>query len=140
MLVTDPSLLIGPYLRHEALASYRIEGTQVSLSDVFQADAVKRNRPASVARSRRLISIRESYHSEAIKERSSLPQLVDIIVRNPLVTVKSVQTESRSGPTGHRPKSTNTLATHKDGPTSYEQLSFWIARTTPCGPVRAAPA
>ena len=37
-LITDPSLLIGPYLRREALASTRIEGTQASLSDVFQAE------------------------------------------------------------------------------------------------------
>ncbi|WP_230008609.1 Fic/DOC family N-terminal domain-containing protein, partial [Microbacterium sp. Bi128] len=38
MLITDPSLLIGPYLRREALASSRIEGTQASLSEVFQAE------------------------------------------------------------------------------------------------------
>src|SRR5659263_97775 len=38
MLIRDPSLLIGPYLRREALASSRIEGTQASLSDVFQAE------------------------------------------------------------------------------------------------------
>ena len=37
-LITDPSLLIGPYLRREALASTRIEGTQASLSEVFQAE------------------------------------------------------------------------------------------------------
>lgn len=38
LLITDPSLLIGPYLRREALASSRIEGTQASLSDVFQSE------------------------------------------------------------------------------------------------------
>ena len=38
MLVTDPGLLIGPYLRREALASSQIEGTQASLSEVFQAE------------------------------------------------------------------------------------------------------
>ena len=37
-LIRDPSLLIGPYLRREALASSRIEGTQASLSDVFTAE------------------------------------------------------------------------------------------------------
>lgn len=37
-LITDPSLLIGPYLRREALASSRIEGTQASLSEVFQSE------------------------------------------------------------------------------------------------------
>ncbi|MCL2471412.1 MAG: Fic family protein [Propionibacteriaceae bacterium] len=38
MLITDPSLLIGPYERREALASSRIEGTQASLSDVFRSE------------------------------------------------------------------------------------------------------
>ena len=38
VFITDPSLLIGPYLRREALASSRIEGTQASLSDVLQAE------------------------------------------------------------------------------------------------------
>ncbi|AKT50271.1 Fic family protein [Arsenicicoccus sp. oral taxon 190] len=37
-LITDPSTLIGPYLRREALASSRIEGTQASLSDLLQAE------------------------------------------------------------------------------------------------------
>ena len=38
MIITDANLLIGPYLRREALASSRIEGTQTSLSDVFQSE------------------------------------------------------------------------------------------------------
>jgi Fic family protein len=35
----DPHLLIRPYLRREAVASTRIEGTQSSLSDVLSAEA-----------------------------------------------------------------------------------------------------
>lgn len=38
MIITDPGLLIGPYLRREALASSRIEGTQASLSEIFQSE------------------------------------------------------------------------------------------------------
>lgn len=38
-LITDPQLLVGPYITREALASSRIEGTQASLADVFQAEA-----------------------------------------------------------------------------------------------------
>jgi len=38
-LVRDPELLVGPYLRREAIASSRIEGTQASLSDLLQAEA-----------------------------------------------------------------------------------------------------
>jgi Fic family protein len=38
-LLRDPHLLVRPYVTREALASSRIEGTQASLSDVFQAAA-----------------------------------------------------------------------------------------------------
>jgi len=38
-LITDPHLLIGPYVTREALASSRIEGTQASLAEVLQAGA-----------------------------------------------------------------------------------------------------
>ena len=38
-LVPNPHLLIRPYLLREALSSTRIEGTQASLADVFEAQA-----------------------------------------------------------------------------------------------------
>jgi len=38
-LLPQPHLLVGPYLRREAVASTRIEGTQASLVDVFDAEA-----------------------------------------------------------------------------------------------------
>jgi Fic family protein len=38
-LLPDPQLLVRPYLRREAVASTRIEGTQASLVDVFDAEA-----------------------------------------------------------------------------------------------------
>lgn len=38
-LLPDPNLLVQPYLRREALASTRIEGTQASLIEVFDAEA-----------------------------------------------------------------------------------------------------
>ena len=38
-LVRDPELLIGPYIRREAVSSSRIEGTEASLSDVLRAEA-----------------------------------------------------------------------------------------------------
>jgi len=40
-LLPNPHLLIRPYVAREALASSRIEGTQASLSDVFDAQARK---------------------------------------------------------------------------------------------------
>lgn len=53
--------------------------------------AVRAQADDAVARSRRLIDIREDYHQEAIRERSNLARLVEIIVRNPFVTVRSVE-------------------------------------------------
>jgi Fic family protein len=38
-LLPHPHLLVGPYLRREAVASTRIEGTQASLIEVFDAEA-----------------------------------------------------------------------------------------------------
>lgn len=43
-MLRDPRLLMRPYAVREALASARIEGTQASLTDVFQAEA-GRTRP-----------------------------------------------------------------------------------------------
>ena len=37
--VPNPHLLIGPFMRREAVLSSRIEGTQASLSDVFMYEA-----------------------------------------------------------------------------------------------------
>jgi Fic family protein len=38
-LLPNPNLLIRPYLLREALSSTRIEGTQASMTDVFESDA-----------------------------------------------------------------------------------------------------
>jgi Fic family protein len=40
----DPSLFVRPYMTREAVASSRIEGTEASLSDVLQAEAVGESR------------------------------------------------------------------------------------------------
>lgn len=47
-LVPQPRLLVPPYLRREAVASTRIEGTQASLLDVFDAEASGRPPNADV--------------------------------------------------------------------------------------------
>ncbi|MFT4124408.1 MAG: Fic family protein [Microbacteriaceae bacterium] len=57
----------------------------------FFLRAVRAQADDAVNRSRTLVAIREEYHREAIKERSNLPRLVDIIVRNPFVTVKHIE-------------------------------------------------
>ena len=49
-LLRDPHLLVRPYVTREALASSRIEGTQASLSEVFQAVASGGSSPDSNVR------------------------------------------------------------------------------------------
>ncbi len=58
---------------------------------LFFLEAVKSQANDAVLRSRQLVAIRESYLQEAIQTRSSLPSLVELITRTPVVTVKSVQ-------------------------------------------------
>jgi Fic family protein len=43
----DPTLFVRPYMTREAVASSRIEGTEASLSDVLQAEAVGESRDDS---------------------------------------------------------------------------------------------
>ncbi|MDE3204468.1 MAG: Fic family protein [Acidobacteriota bacterium] len=47
-LLPEPQLLVGPYLRREAVASTRIEGTRASLGDIFDAEASDRPPDADV--------------------------------------------------------------------------------------------
>jgi len=44
-LLPNPYLLIGPYVRREAVSSSRIEGTQASLSDLFFFEAAETEEP-----------------------------------------------------------------------------------------------
>lgn len=77
---------------YERLQAVR-EGGDIEGWLVFFLHAVKAQAEDAVSRSRRLVQIRERFHNEAVKERSSLPRLVDVIVRNPFVTVASVERE-----------------------------------------------
>jgi Fic family protein len=44
-ILLNPYLLIGPYIRREAVSSSRIEGTQASLSDLFFFEAAETEEP-----------------------------------------------------------------------------------------------
>ena len=59
----------------------------------FFLRAVRAQANDAVTRSRLMVEVREQYHNVAITERSSLPRLVEIIVRNPFVSVRHVQTQ-----------------------------------------------
>jgi Fic family protein len=77
---------------YERLQAVREEG-DIQGWLMFFLSAVRAQADDAVERSRQLIEIRERYHGESNKERSSLPRLVDIIVRNPYVTVKYIETQ-----------------------------------------------
>ena len=62
---------------------------------LFFLEAVREQAGDAITRSQRLVRVRESYFGEAIQARSSLPRLVAMLVENPFVTVRSV--ESRLG-------------------------------------------
>lgn len=61
-LIQDPGALIGPYLRREALASTRIEGTQASLSEVLQAELDDQPRTQDVIEVERYLEATELAH------------------------------------------------------------------------------
>ena len=66
-LLAHPHLLVRPYLRREAVASTRIEGTQASLLDVFNAEAS--GQPLSWA-SQNVERTRWRVHPGAVSRRS----------------------------------------------------------------------
>ena len=59
----------------------------------FFLDAVRAQAKDAIGRSRQLVDIRQRYLTEASQNRSRLPLLVDVITRNPFVTVRSVREE-----------------------------------------------
>jgi Fic family protein len=58
-LLPDPHLLIAPYRMREAVASSRIEGTQASLSEVFDAEAGGRSASTDVQEVRNYVAALE---------------------------------------------------------------------------------
>ncbi|MBK6885366.1 MAG: Fic family protein [Tetrasphaera sp.] len=96
--LTHPLLYVSSYFEtHRAEYYQGLQGVRES-GDIdtwftFFLRAVSEQATDAVHRARRLIEVRESYFEEAIQARSSLPRLVGVIVENPFVTVKSVETQ-----------------------------------------------
>lgn len=68
-LLPNPHLLVSPYVVREAVASSRIEGTQASVSEVFQAAAGRGRADADVREVQNYISAMES----GIEQLTKLP-------------------------------------------------------------------
>ena len=58
---------------------------------LFFLAAVGHQANDAVRRAQQLIAIQREYHQDAIQSRSNLPRLVELLVQNPFVTVKTVQ-------------------------------------------------
>ncbi|WP_205570060.1 MULTISPECIES: Fic family protein [Actinomyces] len=91
-LVSDPSLLIGPYRRREALASSQIEGTQTSLSEVFQAEVNEQANSDDVMEVRRYLEATDLAY-ELVK---TLPITQRLVLQVHEVLLRGVRGESRN--------------------------------------------
>ena len=92
MVITDPSLLIGPYLRREALASSRIEGTQASLSEVFQSEVDASTGDDDTDEVRRYLEATEL----AYKLAGSLPITQRLVLQVHEVLLRGVRGEEKN--------------------------------------------
>ena len=92
MVITDPSLLIGPYLRREALASSRIEGTQASLSEVFQSEVDASTSDDDTDEVRRYLEATEL----AYKLAGSLPITQRLVLQVHEVLLRRVRGEEKN--------------------------------------------
>jgi len=91
-LVADPSLLIGPYLRREALASSRIEGTQASLSDLFSSEVDVSTTREDVAEVRRYLEASNLAYTLA----ATLPISQRLILQVHKVLLQGVRGQERN--------------------------------------------
>jgi Fic family protein len=94
--LTTPLLYMSGYLEanrqeyYDRLQRVRERG-EIQEWLQFFLTAVQRSADDAVARAGRLVTLREEYLAEAMKTRSNLPGLVDILFRNPFVTVTRVE-------------------------------------------------
>lgn len=98
--LNHPLLYLSTYFEtHRSDYYERLQGVRergdIDAWLLFFLEAVREQAGDAIARSQRLVQVRESYFGEAIQARSSLPRLVAMIVENPFVTVRAV--ESRLG-------------------------------------------
>lgn len=94
-VLTAPILHISGYFErnradyYERLQSVRERG-EIEEWIQFFSEAVAVQANESAARITALVQIRERYRREVMNDRSALPAVIDIVFRNPVVTVSSV--------------------------------------------------
>lgn len=94
--LSTPLLYLSGYLEryrrdyYERLQAVREQG-QIQEWLQFFLTAVRRSSDDAVVRSEQLVALRERYLAEAAKSRSNLAAVIDLIFRNPYVTVQRVE-------------------------------------------------
>jgi Fic family protein len=92
----SPLLYLSGYLEthrreyYDRLQAVREQG-EIQEWLQFFLTAVKRQADDAIARATTLVDLREAYLGEAMTTRSSLPKLVELIVRNPFLSVLRVE-------------------------------------------------
>lgn len=94
-VLTAPILHISGYFeRHREEYYERLQGVrergQIEEWIQFFSEAVAVQANESASRIRSLVGIRERYRKETLQDRSALPAVIDLIFKNPVVTVASV--------------------------------------------------
>lgn len=94
-ILTAPILHISGYFERNRDAYYaRLQAVrergEIEEWIQFFSEAVAVQANESAFRIRSLVEIRERYRKEVIQERSALPAVIDVIFRNPVVTVASI--------------------------------------------------
>ena len=93
-VLTAPILHISGYFeRHRDEYYDRLQGVrergEIEEWIQFFSEAVAVQANESASRIRSLVGIRERYRKETLKDRSALPTVIDLIFKNPVVTVAS---------------------------------------------------
>ncbi|WP_273661545.1 Fic family protein [Corynebacterium heidelbergense] len=91
VLISDPRVLIGPYIKREALASSRIEGTQASLSDVFESEVSEDEVSDDIKEVQRYLDASKL----AFELREKLPMTQRLLLKVHRVLMEGVRGEER---------------------------------------------
>lgn len=96
----------------------------------FFLTAVRRSADDAVTRAERLVQVREAYLAEAVKTRSQLPALIDLIFTNPFLTV--VRVERHTGLTNQGARNLIREAQRREwvqevGATGRGGRMYWVA-------------
>lgn len=98
-LLPNPNLLIRPYLLREALSSTRIEGTQATMAEVFEADARGEAPNADVEEVRNYVAALEW----ALTQLERLP-LSTRLLRDGLGSIRSMASRYAASMSRDRPR------------------------------------